>query len=52
MVLQPSPCHFEPPGGRSPKYRIELPGPPILGDGKGDNQNHAIIFTRGAIVQV
>ena len=39
------------PGGRAPKYRIELPGPPILGDGKGDNQNHAIVFSRGSIIQ-
>ncbi|XP_057523744.1 callose synthase 2-like isoform X2 [Amaranthus tricolor] len=28
-------------------YRIKLPGPPILGEGKPENQNHAIIFTRG-----
>ncbi|KAJ7598303.1 1,3-beta-glucan synthase component FKS1 [Mycena floridula] len=27
---------------RRPKFRIELPGNPILGDGKSDNQNHAI----------
>jgi len=32
---------------RKPKFRIELPGYPILGDGKGDNQNHAIPFMRG-----
>ncbi len=32
---------------RRPKFRIELPGNPILGDGKSDNQNHAIIFYRG-----
>ena len=38
-------------GSRKPKFRVELPGPPILGDGKGDNQNHAIIFSRGSIVQ-
>src|SRR5260370_30566179 len=31
-------------GRRRPKFRIELPGNPILGDGKSDNQNHAIIF--------
>jgi 1,3-beta-glucan synthase component len=30
-------------GRRKPKFRIELPGNPILGDGKSDNQNHAII---------
>ncbi|EEB93105.1 hypothetical protein MPER_08286, partial [Moniliophthora perniciosa FA553] len=34
-------------GKRKPKFRIELPGNPILGDGKSDNQNHAIIFYRG-----
>ncbi|KAH9170460.1 1,3-beta-glucan synthase component-domain-containing protein [Lactarius sanguifluus] len=34
-------------GRRKPKFRIELPGNPILGDGKSDNQNHAIIFYRG-----
>ena len=36
---------------RLPKYRIELPGHPILGNGKSDNQNHAIVFTRGEIIQ-
>ena len=34
-------------GRRRPKFRIELPGNPILGDGESDNQNHAIIFYRG-----
>mmetsp|Transcript_34852 Transcript_34852/g.67772 ORF Transcript_34852/g.67772 Transcript_34852/m.67772 type:complete len:2149 (+) Transcript_34852:48-6494(+) len=32
-------------------YRIELPGNPIIGEGKPENQNHALIFTRGEIVQ-
>ena len=36
---------------RKPKYRIELPGHPILGNGKSDNQNLALIFTRGTVVQ-
>eukprot|EP00929_Paragymnodinium_shiwhaense_P085473 TRINITY_DN45873_c0_g1_i1.p1 TRINITY_DN45873_c0_g1~~TRINITY_DN45873_c0_g1_i1.p1 ORF type:complete len:2183 (-),score=378.87 TRINITY_DN45873_c0_g1_i1:228-6776(-) len=36
---------------RKPKLRIELPGFPILGDGKGDNQNHAIPFSRGGFIQ-
>ena len=36
---------------RTPRLKVELPGYPILGDGKGDNQNHAIIFTRGSIIQ-
>ncbi|KAL7748702.1 1,3-beta-D-glucan synthase [Sorochytrium milnesiophthora] len=39
-------------GARVPKYRIRLPGPPILGDGKSDNQNHAVIFSRGEVIQV
>ncbi|OWM91036.1 hypothetical protein CDL15_Pgr023369 [Punica granatum] len=32
-------------------YRIKLPGPFKLGEGKPENQNHAIIFTRGDAVQ-
>ncbi|KAJ3692137.1 hypothetical protein LUZ60_012487 [Juncus effusus] len=32
-------------------YRIKLPGPPIIGEGKPENQNHAIIFTRGDALQ-
>jgi len=36
---------------RKPKMTIELPGFPILGDGKGDNQNHAAPFTRGMLHQ-
>jgi len=38
-------------GRRQPRFRIELPGFPILGDGKGDNQNHAIPFMRGTFAQ-
>ena len=34
-------------GRRRPKFRIELPGNPILGNGKSDNQNHPIIFYFG-----
>ncbi|GAA5831103.1 hypothetical protein JCM11251_005144 [Rhodosporidiobolus azoricus] len=41
-----------PDGRRRPKFRIELPGNPILGDGKSDNQNHAVIFHRGEYVQL
>jgi 1,3-beta-glucan synthase len=37
---------------RRPKFKIELPGNPILGDGKSDNQNHAIIFYRGEYLQL
>ncbi|CAN4114064.1 unnamed protein product [Withania somnifera] len=32
-------------------YAIKLPGNPKLGEGKPENQNHAIIFTRGNAVQ-
>lgn len=32
-------------------YRIQLPGPLKLGEGKPENQNHALIFTRGDAVQ-
>eukprot|EP00927_Polykrikos_kofoidii_P034856 TRINITY_DN2947_c0_g5_i1.p1 TRINITY_DN2947_c0_g5~~TRINITY_DN2947_c0_g5_i1.p1 ORF type:complete len:1590 (-),score=233.54 TRINITY_DN2947_c0_g5_i1:233-5002(-) len=39
-------------GKRKPKFKIELPGFPILGHGKSDNQNCAIIFTRGEILQM
>ena len=36
-----------------PKFRIELPGNQILGDGKldSDNQNHITIFYRGEYLQ-
>lgn len=39
-------------GMRKPKYRIELPGYPILGHGKSDNQNCSLIFTRGEVLQM
>lgn len=39
-------------GDRQPKYRIRLLGNPILGDGKSDNQNHLLIFTRGEYIQL
>ncbi|GAB4856101.1 Callose synthase 3 [Ancistrocladus abbreviatus] len=32
-------------------YKIKLPGSAILGEGKPENQNHAIIFTRGEGLQ-
>uniref|UniRef100_A0A0E0HVU5 1,3-beta-glucan synthase n=1 Tax=Oryza nivara TaxID=4536 RepID=A0A0E0HVU5_ORYNI len=32
-------------------YKIKLPGNAILGEGKPENQNHAIIFTRGECLQ-
>lgn len=34
------------------KYKIRLPGYPILGDGKADNQNMGIIYYRGEYIQV
>ena len=39
-------------GKRRPKFRIELPGNPVLGDGKSDNQNHAIILHRSEYPQL
>ena len=39
-------------GCRQPKFRIELPGNPIPGDGKSDNQNHAIIFYHSKYLQL
>jgi len=44
-------CKEESCGTRKPRFRLELPGYPILGDGKGDNQNHAIPFMRGTFAQ-
>lgn len=44
-------CSADRDGRRLPRFRIELPGYPILGDGKGDNQNHAIPFMRGSFAQ-
>eukprot|EP01135_Chromosphaera_perkinsii_P003828 Nk52_evm3s257 gene=Nk52_evmTU3s257 len=38
-------------GRRQPRFRIRLPGNPILGDGKSDNQNTAIIYARGETLQ-
>ncbi|KAL6134958.1 hypothetical protein ACLB2K_067186 [Fragaria x ananassa] len=33
-------------------YLIKLPGPPtVIGEGKPENQNHAIVFTRGEALQ-
>ena len=32
-------------------YSVRLPGNPVLGEGKPENQNHAMIFTRGEYVQ-
>eukprot|EP00562_Extubocellulus_spinifer_P006927 CAMPEP_0178517366 /NCGR_PEP_ID=MMETSP0696-20121128/25651_1 /TAXON_ID=265572 /ORGANISM="Extubocellulus spinifer, Strain CCMP396" /LENGTH=2108 /DNA_ID=CAMNT_0020147789 /DNA_START=313 /DNA_END=6639 /DNA_ORIENTATION=+ len=32
-------------------YRVRLPGNPVIGEGKPENQNHAMIFTRGEFMQ-
>ena len=32
-------------------FRVQLPGPLKQGEGKPENQNHALIFTRGDAVQ-
>jgi len=32
-------------------YRVKLPGNPIIGEGKPENQNHAIIFCKGQYLQ-
>ena len=32
-------------------FKVRLPGDPIIGEGKPENQNHAIIFTRGSYLQ-
>ncbi|XP_050371424.1 callose synthase 9 [Argentina anserina] len=32
-------------------YSIKLPGNPKIGEGKPENQNHAIVFTRGNAIQ-
>ena len=45
-------CEFMENGMRKPKFRVLLSGNPILGDGKSDNQNHAIIFYRGEYIQL
>ncbi|KAI8098520.1 glycosyltransferase family 48 protein [Halteromyces radiatus] len=45
-------CPKLPNNRRKPRCRIQLPGNPILGDGKSDNQNHAIIFSRGEYLQL
>ena len=32
-------------------YRVRLPGNAIVGEGKPENQNHAVVFTRGETLQ-
>ncbi|KAI0919449.1 1,3-beta-D-glucan synthase [Taiwanofungus camphoratus] len=50
--LKEEPARKKGVGTADPKFHIELPGNPILGDGKSDNQNHAIIFYRGEYLQL
>ncbi|KAJ3505193.1 hypothetical protein NMY22_g17668 [Coprinellus aureogranulatus] len=38
--------------GGAPSSALSFSGNPILGDGKSDNQNHAIIFHRGEYLQL
>lgn len=38
-------------GGIQEVYRIRLPDNPIIGEGKPENQNHAMIFTRAEFIQ-
>ena len=38
-------------GGTELLYKVKLPGNPIVGEGKPENQNHAIIFARGQCLQ-
>lgn len=45
-------CEMLENGRRRPKFRIQLSGNPILGDGKSDNQNHSIVFHRGEYIQL
>jgi len=45
-------CEIMENGRRRPKFRVQLSGNPILGDGKSDNQNHALIFYRGEYLQL
>ncbi|KAJ3194115.1 1,3-beta-D-glucan synthase [Irineochytrium annulatum] len=44
-------CGRDASGKFIPRITVELPGWPILGDGKGCNQNHGIFFTRGEFIQ-
>lgn len=46
-VLVKSDCK----GGIQEIYRVRLPGNPVIGEGKPENQNHAMIFTRGEFLQ-
>ncbi|CDO93119.1 unnamed protein product [Kluyveromyces dobzhanskii CBS 2104] len=45
-------CDIDSFGEYIPRYKIMLSGDPILGNGKSDNQNHSVIFTRGEFIQL
>ena len=38
-------------GSIQERYRVRLPGNPVLGEGNPENQKHAIIFTRVTFLQ-
>jgi callose synthase len=48
-------CLIKSSGTEDPKietvYRVKLPGNPCIGEGKPENQNHAVIFSRGEYMQ-
>ncbi|KAL3933695.1 MAG: hypothetical protein SGPRY_000170 [Prymnesium sp.] len=41
----------DPETGENIVIKVRLPGNPIIGEGKPENQNHALIFTRGEYMQ-
>ncbi|KAJ3214698.1 1,3-beta-D-glucan synthase [Dinochytrium kinnereticum] len=51
-VLIDGVCSKDDDGRRRPIFRIKLPGNPFLGDGKADNQNLNLIWTRGEFIQL
>ncbi|KAJ3098581.1 1,3-beta-D-glucan synthase [Phlyctochytrium planicorne] len=44
-------CDVDENGNFIPRISVELPGWPILGDGKGCNQNHGVFFCRGEFME-
>ncbi|KAJ3205728.1 1,3-beta-D-glucan synthase [Dinochytrium kinnereticum] len=44
-------CDLDENGNYIPRISVELPGWPILGDGKGCNQNHGVFYTRGEFME-
>ena len=55
VLVKADPNSTEKPSPRNNKtkevYRVKLPGNPVLGEGKPENQNHALIFSRGRYLQ-